>query len=231
MTDPIRLEIFRAGLGLVVSSLTLSIGWLVGQRLTVTWNIIQKRRETEIANVQQLYAVYGEFRELSKTWRLIKTYNSAAKVDQESCQWSLLTRACALESKLESINIKLATERFLQPDVLQTLGLFRQGIQRLRESIRDNVDVASSSRGVHYDHFNDLAARVAALISSNPKGPCPSAFRASVQLHTIAEVELTDFNNSLQAYKITRGSINRAPKPPALYESASADSSSAVRQA
>ena len=194
------LELFKAALTLSVSAGTLYLGWRVGGKLTDKWNAVQKQRETEIANLQQFYAVYGEFRELSKTWRLIKKSNAAAMVDPEACKWSLLTRAYALESKLESIIIKLASERELEPDDLRTTGLFRQGIQRLRESIRDGIDVGSSSRGPQYDYFNHLAARVAKLISSDKHGPLLDDIRASHQLRILTKVNLKKFNYSLLKY-------------------------------
>jgi hypothetical protein len=196
-----EIELYKAALALGVSLVTLALGWLVGQRLTTNWNIVQKHRETEIENLHQFHLVYGEFRELSKTWRLIKKDEAVAEVDRPGIRWVLLTRACALESKVESINIKLASEKVIRdPENLRTLGLFRQAIQRLRESIRDEVLTASSSRGIDYDYFNHLAAQVAILISCAPEGRPPDAEIAGKQLSKIADVSLEEFNSSLALY-------------------------------
>src|ERR1700730_15197824 len=94
-----KIEFLKASLSLVVALITLGIGWVLGQRFTVRWNLYQKRRETDIANVQQFHSIYGEFKEISKLWRVMKqTANSAIKSPPES-QWLLLARACAVESK------------------------------------------------------------------------------------------------------------------------------------
>jgi len=195
-----KLELFKAALAMAVSIITLALGWVVGQRLTVTWNLVQKRRETEIENVHQFHLVYGEFRELSKTWRLMKKNDLVEPPDRAAMRWALATRACALESKLESINIKLASEKKMQDENLRILGLFRQAIQRLRESIRDDLLTASSYRGIEYEYFNDLAARVATLISCEPEGPRPDADTSSQQLSKIASVTLNDFNLATKEY-------------------------------
>jgi len=195
-----KIELFKAALGLLVSVITLALGWLVGQRLTMNWNLVQKLRETEIENIHQFHLVYGEFRELSKTWRLVKKDEVVAEAERPGIRWILLTRACALESKVESINIKLATEKMMHDENLRALGLFRQAIQRLRESVRDETITPSSSRGIDYEYFNHLAARVATLISCAPEGPRPDAERSSKQLSKIANVTLQEFDDSLALY-------------------------------
>ena len=211
MAGTMKLELFKAALGLFVSVVTLALGWAVGQRLTMNWNLVQKQRETEMENLHQFHLVYGEFRELSKTWRLVKKDEAVADTQRPAVRWGLLTRACALESKVESINIKFASEkRVTEDENLRTLGLFRQAIQRLRESIRDEVITPSSSRGIDYEYFNDLAARVAVLISCPPEGPRPDAELASRQLSKIADVSLQDFDNDLILY--TKNYLNHYVK-------------------
>jgi hypothetical protein len=196
-----KIESFKAALGLLVSGITLALGWLVGQRLTINWNLVQKHRETEIENIHQFHLVYGEFRELSKTWRLVKKDEAVTETERPGIRWMLLTRACALESKVESINIKLATEKIIRDDEnLRALGLFRQAIQRLRESVRDETITPSSSRGIDYEYFNHLVARVATLISCAPEGPRPDAERSSKQLSKIANVTLQKFDAGLALY-------------------------------
>jgi hypothetical protein len=196
-----KIESFKAALGLLVSVITLALGWLVGQRLTINWNLVQKHRETEIENIHQFHLVYGEFRELSKTWRLVKKDEAVTETERPGIRWMLLTRACALESKVESINIKLATEKIIRDDEnLRALGLFRQAIQRLRESVRDETITPSSSRGIDYEYFNHLVARVATLISCAPEGPRPDAERSSKQLSKIANVTLQKFDAGLALY-------------------------------
>ncbi len=37
-------EILKASLNLLVVLITLGLGWFIGQRLTIKWNLIQKQR-------------------------------------------------------------------------------------------------------------------------------------------------------------------------------------------
>ena len=88
------------------------MGWFVGQRLTISWNLRQKRRELDLAIVQQLHAIYGEFKEVIKAWRLAMRGGQEIKLP-DTLRWELLARACALEAKYETILIKMASERLL----------------------------------------------------------------------------------------------------------------------
>src|SRR4029077_8975699 len=125
---------FKSVLSLIVAALTLSATWFIGQRLTAYWNLRQKRNELNLASVQSFHALYGEFKEVVKIWRLVKR-NVAVAHDE---RWKLLTRACAIESKSETLALRLTTERVLSSEEMDTIGLFRQAIQTLRESIRDD---------------------------------------------------------------------------------------------
>ena len=131
-----ELELFKSILGLIVAALTLSATWFIGQRLTAYWNLRQKRHELNLASLQAFHALYGEFKEVVKIWRLAKRpLKSPVAVPQDE-RWKLLTRACAIESKSEALVLRLTTERFLSsPEETAAIGLFRQAIQTLRESI------------------------------------------------------------------------------------------------
>src|SRR5262245_31485222 len=52
-------------------------------------------------------------------------------------RWDLLDRACTCEGNLESILVRLASERPLESDDIEVLGCFRQLYQKLRQCIRD----------------------------------------------------------------------------------------------
>jgi hypothetical protein len=198
--NSLTIELVKAGLNLSIALVTLGLGWLIGQGLTVNWNLIQKRRETDINNVQQFYSLYGDFKEVSKTWRVIKRKTSSLVLPSDS-RWSLLVRACAIESKNETILVKLATERHLDAAALNDLGLFRQALQKLRESIRDDVEVPFASRGPEYVFFNDLAAKVALIVSSSPADATSDPKNASKRLEAIANVRLPDFEAAVDSFK------------------------------
>ena len=198
-----KLELLKASLDLLVALLTLGLAWFIGNRLSVKWNLIQKRRETDIANVQQFYSLYGEFKEVSKIWRVIKRNKDSSLVFPSDSRWSLLARACAIESKNEAIVVKLATERHLEADALETLGLFRQALQKLRESIRDNLEIPFSSRGPEYVFFNDLASKVSLIISSSHLDETSNPESASKRLRVIANVRLPDFEAAIKSFSET----------------------------
>jgi len=198
---PEHLELLKAGLSLSVALITLGLGWFVGHRLTVKWNLIQKQRETDLANVQQFYSLYGEFKEVSKVWRAIKRNQDSSLVVAPDSRWSLLTRACAVESKNEATVVKLATERDLKEEALRDLGLFRQALQKLRESIRDDVEVPFSSRGPEYVFFNNLAAKVGSIVSSSHAVATVDPKRASQRLEAIANVRSPDFDAEMEHFK------------------------------
>lgn len=200
MSD-LELKFLEAALNLFVVIITLSLGWFIGQRLTLKWNLIQKQRETDIANLQEFYSLYGEFKEVSKAWRIIKRNKSdSGLVVPPEIRWSLLTRACAVESKNEAILVKLATERILGSDALNDLGLFRQAFQRLRESIRDDKEVSSASRGPEYVFFNNLAAKVGLIISSSIPARNPDPRGATERLKAIMNVRSPDYKKALKDF-------------------------------
>jgi len=193
-------ELLKASLSLSVALITLALGWFVGHRLSVKWNLIQKQRETDIANVQDFYSLYGEFKEVSKVWRVIKRNKDPSLGIARDSRWSLLTRACAVESKNEAIVVKLATERDLKEDALRDLGLFRQALQKLRESIRDDIEVPFSSRGPEYVFFNDLAAKVGSIVSSSHVITTSDPISASKRLEAIANVRLPHFEAAMKRF-------------------------------
>jgi len=97
-----------------------------------------------------------------------------------------MRRAATAEGKIESLIVKLATERELTPDEIRTLGLFRQAYQRLREAIRngDRFDWTRNSR--KYLLYNQLSSRVAHMIDGENTRRQTSSTKAGEQLHQIA---------------------------------------------
>ena len=96
-------EAIRALYSLLVSSVTLLLGWLVGQRLTYRWNIRQKRREAQLSTTQQFYSAYGEFFAVWKLWNRLGGDDSA----REDRRWELHKRAAAAEAAVEGTLVKL----------------------------------------------------------------------------------------------------------------------------
>ena len=188
MPQTYDLELFKSVLSLIVAALTLSATWFIGQRLTAYWNLRQKRYELNLASLQAFHALYGEFKEVVKIWRLAKRQLKSPVAVPQDERWKLLTRACEIESKSEALVVRLTSERFLSSEETAAIGLFRQAIQTLRESVRDNIDCALGSRKAEYRLMNQLAPQVAAIVSANLPKHAPSAERAQRQLAEVVGI-------------------------------------------
>jgi hypothetical protein len=196
----LELEVVKFGFNLVLAVVTASLGWFVGLRLTISWNLRQKRRELDLDIVQQLHAIYGEFKEVIKAWRLAMR-GSQDFTFPSTLRWELLARACALEAKYETILIKMASERLLTHQDRAQLGLFRQALQQARECIRDGVEIAFASRGPDYVFFNALASAVTLIISNSPWSEDVTDRQASDNLFAIAAIRKPDLKRELDRFQ------------------------------
>jgi YesN/AraC family two-component response regulator len=192
--DQIILELLKAGFSLVL----LLITWVAGQRIIAYWDIRKKRQEFDIATTIQFQQLYGEFKEVSKMWKLFLSATNHNLTFPEHTRWELLKRATAAESKAEAIVVKLVTERKLSGSDCETLGFFRQSYQQLREAIRDNKPIAFSSYGPEYHYFNDLACSVAHMISSNASSKQQTARESSNNLRSVIEIRSKDLKHTLE---------------------------------
>jgi len=197
----VQIEFVKFGFGLLLSLMTLAFGWLIGQRLTVNWNLRQKRRELDFLAVSQFHSIYGEQKEISRIWRLVKKQRGAPLEPPADIRWQLATRACQLESRYESLVVKLATERPLCDNEISQVGLFRQAVQQVRESIRDDVEIPASSFGTDYVFVNALAADVARVVASGDSSESISPRQASDNLFKITFIGREDFATALNHFK------------------------------
>jgi hypothetical protein len=188
MQEDFEVELLKSGLSLLVALVSLGATWLIGLRLTANWNLRQKKNELNLSTLQAFHTNYGDFKELVKIWRLVKKSIAVpVKVPPEE-RWILLKRACALESKTEALVLRATSERLLTASQLETLGLYRQAMQSIRESIRDDVACPLGSRGTEYMLLNQLAPAVASILSAelSPKAPPPEV--AKLQLGLVTSV-------------------------------------------
>lgn len=157
------LELLKAALNLGTATITIALGWAVGQRLTVYWNLRQKQREHDMTTAQEFHKLYGEFFAIWKLWN----YHLKASGSATSMRNELLSRACMAEGSVESLFVRLAASRSLTVDQARVLGRFRQGYQSLRQAIRDGRRLDwRSSKHAEYVAFKSLATEVAVLIVS-----------------------------------------------------------------
>jgi hypothetical protein len=168
-------DAFNALLDILVATVTLSLGWFVGQRLTVYWGLRQKRKELELAAASRFYELYGEFFAVWKLW----SYYLKQDADQQDSgneRWELLARASAAEGELEALFVKLASERTLNDRDMEVLGRFRQAYQCLRESIRDRKNLGwNVPKSVEYASFKRLAYLTACIVLDNKPTQPPIA--------------------------------------------------------
>jgi hypothetical protein len=133
-------EIHRAFVTAATSILTALIvlggGLFVGQKITAKWNIRIKQRELDLDAIRQVRSLYGEFLSTQRLWNYHCEHCQVKILDDRGLK--LFNRACMAEGQMEAILMKVASERKLTSEQLDTLGLYRQGYQQLRESIQKN---------------------------------------------------------------------------------------------
>jgi hypothetical protein len=163
LSQNVILEIIKTAL----SGVTMIFGWIAGQRIVAYWDMKKKRQDVDLALAAQFQRLYGDFKQISRLWRSV-TYEGKRNREvafPEHFAADLLMKATAAEGSVESIIIKLATERTLTAEDIETLGLFRQAYQRLREAVRDGKDLNWTHGKPEYHLYDDLAAQVCGLIS------------------------------------------------------------------
>jgi len=159
-------ESVKAIPSLIVALTTLSLGWFVGSRISSHWTFIQRRKELDLETAQSFHKLYGEFFAVWKLWNYY-IRDIGPEAFPEASRWELLNRACTAEGNVESLFVRLSSERKLSSNELELLGKFRQAYQQLREAIRDNEALMwDKSTHAGYLAFKDLGARVAFLILS-----------------------------------------------------------------
>ncbi len=162
--EPMNLELLKAALSLGVAITTLVLGWFVGQKLSMRWNLRQKQREFDLIAANDFHRLYGEFFAVWKLWN----YSLDTQQDNTITRSELLIRASVAEGCIESLLVRLSANRELSHEDVRALACFRQGYQNLREAIRDThrLDWGSSSHP-EYLAFKRLATYVALLIASD----------------------------------------------------------------
>lgn len=181
MFDAIGFEIIKALIGPVVA---VGLAWLVGNRLSSEWAIRQRRREHSLASVAEFYRLYGEFFAL---WKLCNyAFRDSDHEMDDATLWDLMRRSAALEANGESILLRIASELTLSEGDIRTLGLFRQGVQLLRQSIvKQRILGWSSSEHREYQAFKGLSVGVGALAAMVGSGKVPPVEKAQQQLREI----------------------------------------------
>jgi hypothetical protein len=196
LEDALRVELVR----FLAAGVLLLITWFVGQRVILFWDVQKKRRELDLATEATLQAVYGEYKEVGRIWRVLKSGDADIPENLPS-RGVLLARAIAAESRVEALLMKIAVERVLSPAERGTLGLFRQAYQQLRQAIREDKPIQLSFTDPHYHFFNDLACETALIIVQAPAADAGiSVGYRKENLFSIARIRTRHYTDALARY-------------------------------
>jgi hypothetical protein len=199
--EQLWIEVIKAGFGLLL----LVVTWVLGQRIIAFWDKRKKQQELDIAISTQFQQLFGEFKEISKLWEVFyrqRNQNRNKSLDLPAqTRGALLERATTAESKLEAILVKLATEWPLSQAETEYLGLFRQGFQQLRESIRaDSPPTFEYKVNPEYHLFNELVCEVANIVSERRSWKQVPSQKAKRRLSEIVKFGSTDWSEAVRAY-------------------------------
>lgn len=164
---------------------TLLVAVLIGNSLTARNDALKKKRELDLNAAQRFFDLYGEF---FAVWKLWNSVVSAKGIPFEftnlpDLRWNLYARAAAAEGQVESLMVKVVTERSLDESDLRRLGQFRQAYQTLRESIRYRKAIEwHGSATPEYVAFKKLACAFAQILEGDTANKLE---RAQNQLRTI----------------------------------------------
>lgn len=163
----------------------LGLGWLVGMRITHHWNMKRTQHELDLNASKSFEGLYGEFFAIWKLWNYYRRDIGEENFPKD-LWFMVMDRAATSEGKLESLLVGIVSDRKLSDDDIKTLGMFRQGYQQLRESIRDDKPLEwNSSTDPEYVEFKALSPKVKSIIVKDEYPGRVSANEAAEQLKRI----------------------------------------------
>ena len=176
--DPQVFDVLKTVIGPITA---VGLAWLVGNRISAAWVLRQKRREQSIATASQFYGLYGEFFAL---WKMCNYAFRDSKEEIDAATiWDMMRRTTAIEASGEAILLRIASEMPLKEADIRNLGLFRQGLQRLRQSIlKQKILGWTSSEHPEYRAFKGVSVEVGKLALEIGSKQPPSPEQARAQL-------------------------------------------------
>jgi hypothetical protein len=179
--DTAELELTKIVLGPL---LTAGFAWAVGNRISAAWTHRQKHREYSLAVTAEFYQVYGEFFAI---WKLANYSfrHSRPEITPEFIL-GLIERAAGMEARIEAMLLRTASELKLTPGEIRTLGLYRQAVQLLRQSIimRRQLDFFGTGQA-KYEFYKELSVAVGDLVAGIGARERPDASAAKTQMTEI----------------------------------------------
>ena len=186
--DQNELELAKLVLGPL---LTAGFALAVGNRISAAWSHRQKHREYSLSVTAEFYQVYGEFFAI---WKLANYSfrQSRPEITQEYIL-GLIERAANMEARVEAMLLRVASELQLTPAEIRVLGLYRQAVQLLRQSIirRQQLDFFGQGQA-KYELYKHLSVAVGELVASLGQRERPDANRAKSQMTSITSSKWED---------------------------------------
>jgi len=181
MSEAILFDIVKAVIGPLAA---VGLAWLVGNRISADWAHRQRRREHSLATVADFYRMYGAFFAVWK--RANYVFRDSQDHGDQAVLRDLVRQATDVEAAGEAIFLRIASEVPLKEADVRTLGLLRQGVQRLRISIvQQKILGWSSSEHPQYQAFKVLSVGVVRLASNVGDARPPSEDVAQTQLREV----------------------------------------------
>jgi hypothetical protein len=145
------------------------------------WASTKRRREIDLASLDHFHQCYGRWFSTWKDWEDALDAEKRGTAISKELRECLCRRATEVEGQFEALLLKIATERRLTSDQSRRLGRFREGYQRLRETIEKESDmgfwVTGSPEAVgQYVTFKALSVEFAALLGHSFTWRRPSSW-------------------------------------------------------
>jgi hypothetical protein len=189
MWEQLRPEFIKAVPNALLAATGAFLALGIGKWVAEYWALRQKRRELELAALNEFYRLYGEFFAVWKLWNQQNGTPSALKGNPET-SWKLLERVSGIEAGIEALIVKVTTERKLEREDVENLGLLRQAFKSLRRCMREGNDLDwTYSEHEEYLAFKRLACGLTALLLTNSKGKKPNVTEATGALLRITTNE------------------------------------------
>jgi hypothetical protein len=147
---------------------------VLGGAAGFAWGAVRHRRELDLAALADFRDAYGKCCAVWRAWSaLLDTTPEGGQRLRPSAaahRPELIQRAADVEGVFDALLVKIATERRLSDDEIRRLGRFREGYQRLRESIEKSRPVPfrvqyQREEAMAYVAFKALSVEFAALLS------------------------------------------------------------------
>jgi hypothetical protein len=125
---------------IVAAVITTVFGGVIILILSSAWARSQKRKEFDLATLEQFQRLYGEFFALYHLWDDLKQdkFVKSEKTSEDFVN-DIIQRAYRIEGNMEAVLTRIAAEKRLSIEEVDSLGKFRQAFQRVRKYVTKDI--------------------------------------------------------------------------------------------